>query len=278
LTAVKRRTENWWVSFPLSVQTDVTASGIWTMSLVEMFVSDIGSVWKELALPQTYVWNVHQDEHRRPRGSARGLDAEGIAKSRAVDVTGYDVEWARADRAPAREGIHELIRIRSSQIPRFVDHLHVFDFEMIDSSRDLSEAELDELMLNAQSREPGAQLLDRFAWASNYLANHDECYMWQEARADDLLRATVSRYLITFVTASTQVTLDVAPPSGTVLDQLMEPGTGWTAPLDMVTVSEDSISLAVCRGAWQLGDDLPRAAAHTLRFRFDTGTWEWLAA
>src|SRR5258708_11683964 len=101
------------------------------MSLVEMSVSDLGSVWKELALPRTYVWSVRQDEHIRPRGTPRGLDAEGIAKSRAVDVTGYDVEWARADRAPAREGRHELICIRSSDIPRFVDGLHTFDLDMI---------------------------------------------------------------------------------------------------------------------------------------------------
>jgi hypothetical protein len=246
------------------------------MSLVAMSVSDLGPAWKELALPQTYVWDV--DHYVFREGSNQLLlDAEGIAQSRAIDVTGYDVEWARAGRAPARKGIHELIRIRSSDIPRFVDDLHTYNFQMIDSSRDLSEAELNELMLIAQTREPGAQLLDQFAWASNYLANHDACYMWQEARASDLLRATVSRALTNFLTASTQVTLDVAPPPRAVLDQLMEPGTGWTAPQDMVTVSEDSITLTVCRGEWRLGDDLPREAAHTLRFRLDTGAWEWLA-
>jgi hypothetical protein len=206
------------------------------------------------------------------------LDAEGVAKSRAIDVTGYDVEWARPDRAPAREGIHELIRIRSSDIPRLVDDFYAYNFQMIDANHDLSDAELNELTLVARTREPGAQMLDRFAWASNYLDNHDACYLWQEARADDLLLATMSRALTNFIMASTQISFTVAAPSLVVLGQLIEPANAWTAPQEMVAVSEDAITLAFCRGGWKLGNELPTQAARILQYRFDAGTWEWLVA
>jgi hypothetical protein len=46
----------------------------------------------------------------------------------------------------------------------------------------------------------------------------------------------------------------------------------------MVTLSDDAIRLAVCRGDWKLGEDLPREAAYMAQYRFKDATWEWLTA
>jgi hypothetical protein len=247
------------------------------MSLVALDVSDLGPFWGDVALPYTYVWDVGHYVFR-PGSDNVLLDAEEIAEARAVDVTGYDVEWARAHRGPARERVHDLIRIRSSDLPRFVEELYTYDFQMIDASHDLSKAELDELMLIAHTREPKEGVLDRFTWANLYVSNHDACYMWQEARSNDLLRATVSRAVVNFTVASSHTQLEVSAPTRTVLDHLIEPGTAWTAPQDMVTLSDDAIRLAVCRGDWKLGEDLPREAAYMAQYRFKDATWEWLTA
>jgi hypothetical protein len=263
--------------FPFRVRTDVTPAGVWTLSLVALDVSDVGRSWADIALPNTYVWDIGHYQFR-PGSDELLIDAEEIARTRAIEVTGYDIEWARAHRGPAREGIRDLIRIRSSDLPRFVEDLHTYDFQMIDASHDLSKAELDELMLIANTRGPQAAMLDRLAWASVYVSNHDACYMWQETRSNDLLRATVCRAVLNFTMASSHTDLEVLAPTPLVLDHLIEPGTAWTAPQDMVTVSEDAIRLAICRGDWKLGQNLPRDAAYGLQYRFKDGTWEWLPA
>jgi hypothetical protein len=46
----------------------------------------------------------------------------------------------------------------------------------------------------------------------------------------------------------------------------------------MVTLSDDAIRLAVCRGDWKLGEDLPREPAYMAQYRFKDATWEWLTA
>lgn len=263
--------------FPFCVRTEVTPAGIWTLSLVALDASDVGPSWGAIALPYTYVWGVGHYQFR-PGSDRLLLDAEEIARLRAIEVMGYDIEWARAHRGPAREGIRDLIRIRTSDLRRFVEDLHTYDFEMIDASHELSKAELDELMVIAHTREPKAGMLDPLTWASLYASNHDACYMWQEARSNDLLRATVSRALVNFTIASSHTDLEVTAPTPRVLDHLIEPATAWTAPQDMVTLSEDAIRLAVCRGDWKLGQNLPREAAYVVQYRFKAGTWEWLAA
>jgi hypothetical protein len=221
-----------WTPFPFCVRTDVTPAGIWTLSLVALDVSDVGRSWADIALPNTYVWDIGHYQFR-PGSDELLIDAEEIARTRAIEVAGYDIERARAHRGPAREGIRDLIRIRSS---------------------------------------------DRLAWASVYVSNHDACYMWQETRSNDLLRATVCRAVLNFTMASSHTDLEVLAPTPLVLDHLIEPGTAWTAPQDMVTVSEDAIRLAICRGDWKLGQNLPRDAAYKLQYRFKDGTWEWLPA
>jgi hypothetical protein len=261
--------------FPFAVRTELTAQEIWTLSLVALDVSEIGAAWVDAALPYTYVWDVGH-YIVRPGSNQLLLDAEEIAKARGIEVKGFDVEWARYGRAPARQGTRELIRLRSSDLPGFVADLHTYEFEMIDASHDLSSDELDELVMLAHTRDKYATLLDHIAWASQYVNNHDACYIWQEARSDKLLRAIVQRALASFVSATTQTVTEVAPPTPNVLEHLTEPGSAWTAPQELVRVSDEAATLALAPTYWTLRDELPREASQLLRYKLELGTWEWL--
>lgn len=263
--------------FPFAVRTELTPKEIWTLSLVALDVSEIGAAWVDAALSYTYVWDVGHYIFR-PGSNQLLLDAEEIAKARGLEVMGFDVEWARYGRAPARQGTRGLIRLRSYDLPAFVEDLHAYEFEMIDASHDLSSDELDELMMIAHTRDKDATLLDHIAWASLYVNNHDACYIWHEARSDKLLRAIVQRALVNFVSATAQTVNEIAPPPQSVLEILTEPGLAWTAPQELVTVSDKTATLALAPIYWTLRDELPREARQLLRYQFELGTWEWLDA
>ena len=262
------------IPFPFSVHTDVTAGGIWTLSLVALDVSDIAGAWRQIAQPYTYIWNVGHYLFR-PGSRTLLLDLEEIARSRAIDVTGYDIRWARLGSEPAGEASHGLIRVRSSDLPRLVEDFYAYDFEMIDSSKELSNRELEAFVLVANTRDRKLVWVDRPAWSSHYVSNHDACYMSQEAHSSDLLRATVSRALVNFAVASAGTNLEVTPPTADVLDQLVAPHTAWTAPRDLASVSEEEIGVALCRGGWRLDQPLPREPAIILRYSRRARLWEW---